>query len=61
MHQNCTTGPPTGILSQTKRIQDCLRHLDEVFALGLDATVAMAQVQASGRQLHGVAKINNSQ
>jgi hypothetical protein len=44
--------------TQTKSRQHCLRPLDEVFALGLDAAVAMMPLQASGCHCHGGRKID---
>ncbi len=45
--------------TQTNHRRHCLRPQDEVFALGLGAAVRMVPVQASGRQRHGVAKIDS--
>jgi hypothetical protein len=46
--------------TQTKHRQHCLRPLDAVFALGLEDTVAMAPVGASGHQCHGVVKLDTA-
>ena len=44
--------PPPLESAYAKRRQSYLGPLDEVSALGLGAAVAMAQLQASGRQRH---------